>query len=692
MAKIKRKKRENTKNKGMLNLLKNKFGLTPLYLMFLILLSAVALVIIISNVDNDSTKSIVKNFPILNNNHNTELKKFASAEEFEDYLQSSEDISGSYNMMGIRNIAMPMMEEFAMDSAVKTDSAIGTGGASSMPNRISETNVQVSGIDEPDILKTDGKEIYFSNADTYYWRMMPEAILDVESDAILPRPDVYYTTKLFNAWPPNDLKLDSEINLLGNLLLSDNNLMILSGQRVDTFDVSNKENPEQKWELKLDSRSSIVTSRLYNNKLYLIVQNPLNRYNPCPIMPLSIGGSDLKIACTDIYHPINPSPVDATFVAMVINPENGQVENKVSFLGSTYSSTVYMSQKNLYVTYNDQIDMFEFMLEFLNTEVKDLLPQSVLAKLNKINTYDISSNSKMTEMQILLEEWLSSTNDDQLLKLESELENRADKYFEEHKRQMYGTGIVKIGLNKLAIEANGRVPGTLLNQFSLDEYDDHLRVATTVGNRWGFGMSGAVEEANDVYVLDKNLKTVGSVTDLGLSERIYSARFVGPNGYLVTFRQTDPFYVIDLSDHKNPKMVGELKIPGYSSYLHPISDTKILGIGMEGGQVKISYFDVSNPTEPKEIDKYSLSDYGSDALYNHHAFLLDSKHQVFFLPSYKGGYVFSYANDKLELVRAVSVNNVKRALYLEDYMYIVADEYMAILDENNWEKVNEIDF
>ena len=176
-----------------------------------------------------------------------------------------------------------------------------------------------------------------------------------------------------------------------------------------------------------------------------------------------------------------------------------------------------------------------------------------------------------------------------------------------------------------------------------------------------------------------------------MSEQIYSVRFIGDLGYLVTFRQTDPFYVLNLADPSNPRMVGELKIPGYSSYLHPISENRILGIGMEGGNVKLSYFNVADSSNPQEISKYSLSEYGSEVLYNHHAFLQDEKHQVFFLPSYSGGYVFSYANDKLELVKAVSLPDTKRALYLDNYLYVLANDYMAVLDESNWEKVNELD-
>ena len=260
---------------------------------------------------------------------------------------------------------------------------------------------------------------------------------------------------------------------------------------------------------------------------------------------------------------------------------------------------------------------------------------------------------------------------------------------------METTGIVKISLEDFDIKANGNVPGVPLNQFSLDEYQEHLRIAINVGERifgWRWGIGGASASANDVYVLDKDLKIAGALYDLGLEERIYSARFIEDKGYLVTFRQIDPFYVLDLSNPKNPQLKGELKIPGYSSYLHPISKDKILGVGKEGSKIKISLFDVKSPENPTEVSKYTLEEYWSDILNTHHAFLLDKKHQIFFLPGAKGGYIFSYKDDKLELTKAVSKVNARRAVYINDYLYIIGDDKMVVLNEKDWERINELEF
>lgn len=277
---------------------------------------------------------------------------------------------------------------------------------------------------------------------------------------------------------------------------------------------------------------------------------------------------------------------------------------------------------------------------------------------------------------------------DDRLKFTNEMQNRLTNYRKSQLRNFDKTIVAKIGLGDLKFYASGAVPGQPLNQFSLDEYNGNLRIATTIGSSW-FMRS---ETANDVYVLDPEMKIIGSVLDLGKTEKIYSARFIEDKGYVVTFRQTDPFYVIDLADPRDPKLAGELKIPGYSGYLHPVNKDKIIGVGMENSNVKISYFNVIDPKNPAEMDKYSLDEHWSEAVSNHHAFLMDSRHEIFFMPGGNGGYIFSYANNKLSLKKAVSGINSKRAIYINDYLYVIGDNKISVLDENTWEKIKEFEF
>ena len=180
-----------------------------------------------------------------------------------------------------------------------------------------------------------------------------------------------------------------------------------------------------------------------------------------------------------------------------------------------------------------------------------------------------------------------------------------------------------------AYAASGEVKGRLLSQWSMSEHDGHLRVATTEGDAW---IEGEGESASAVSVLAESgdeLETVGRVGGLGRGEDIYAVRFVGEVGFVITFEQTDPLYALDLSDPADPRMTGELKIPGYSAYLHPVGGELLLGIGQSGtdsGQVtgsQASLFDVGDLADPQRVDKLDLARgqwSSSAAEFDHHAF------------------------------------------------------------------------
>jgi hypothetical protein len=178
--------------------------------------------------------------------------------------------------------------------------------------------------------------------------------------------------------------------------------------------------------------------------------------------------------------------------------------------------------------------------------------------------------------------------------------------------------------------ASGRVPGYLLNQFAMSEYRGVLRVASTETPTW-WGGAPQRESQSFVTTLDRNgpaLLPLGQVSGLGKGERIYAVRFVDEAGFVVTFRQVDPLYTIDLADPRDPKVLGELKILGYSAYLHPLRNDLLLGVGQdasEEGRVRgfqLSLFDVSNLRNPARLHQRSLGEYSSsEAEYDHHAFL-----------------------------------------------------------------------
>ena len=187
--------------------------------------------------------------------------------------------------------------------------------------------------------------------------------------------------------------------------------------------------------------------------------------------------------------------------------------------------------------------------------------------------------------------------------------------------------------------ASGEVDGFLLNQFALDEYEGDIRVASTTTPPWrGEGSGEPSQSSVTVLTTEANrLVEVGQVDGLGITETIRAVRFMGPIGYVVTFRQTDPLYVIDLSDHTNPVAAGELKIPGFSSYLHPVGEGRLLGVGQdadeESGRVRglqLSLFDVSNPSNPQRLDTFALET-DADATESHVSSPIEHDHKAFTL-------------------------------------------------------------
>lgn len=616
----------------------------------------------------------------------TRVEQFKSEDEFKQYLTEAESgFAGSFGLGLMGGVGEPMFFDGGARSIGQPALELGAPPGAATVDRVSETTVQVKGIDEPDIVKTDGRSIFYSSSFARYLPMLEEPIEIQDRIApSFPRPSA--ETKIIKAFPPADLARVAGIDKQGDLLLADRVLVIFSGNEILGYDVSDPKSPSRKWTFELEGKNQIVASRLYQNRIYIVAQTRVSRDSPCPI-PLRSGMKPLSIPCREIYHPIAPIPVDSTFSVLALNPQTGDVDKRVSFVGSSGMSIVYMSSDAIYVTYTFFANLIDLFYNFFS-ENPDLISQSVLKRIDQLRGYDISAASKFTEFGVILEEYYNSLSDDERLRIENEMQNRMETYMKAQARDLQKTGIAKIKVSDLSVVSTGGVPGVLLNQFSLDEYQDHLRVATTVSG--GFLVGG--ESENDVYVLDQNLRIVGQVQGLGLTERIYSVRFVADKGFIVTFRQIDPFYVLDLSNPTKPQLKGELKIPGYSSYLHPITRDRILGVGKEGAKVKVSLFDVGSAENPREASKYMLDETWSDILNTHHAFLLDTKHVVFFLPGSRGGYVFSYRNDDLRLLRAVSDIQARRAIFINDYMYIIGDDKIVVLNEIDWEEVNRLSF
>lgn len=602
------------------------------------------------------------------------FEKFKSEEEIRDYFASA-----------TRGYGIPMF-----GGGVARDLAFSTATQEALPStatdtkRVSETNVQVGGIDEPDVVKTDGTNIYFSSQNfVYFDTPVKPLVLDRGTESIAV-PPIYQEpkTKVVSALPPNTIALASEIDANGELMLADSKLLVFSYDRVKAFDISDPDNPVIAWENKFDENFNYQTARKLDGNIYLVLRRYTGFDFPCP-MPLYQSG--LSIACTDIYRPGQPIATDSVYSILKIDPKNGNSQASVTFVGSN-DSVVYMSPSAIYTTFTMYPNMIEFTASFLS-ENQDLIPQNIALRINNLIALDISQESKNNELNIIVQRYLTTLSNDERTRVENELTNRMNTYLASHGRELQKTKVVKIDTN-LNISATSDVPGAPINQFSLDEFNGELRIATTLSASTMFG-SG--ESTNDLYVLGGDLSIKGSLQGLAKGERIYSARFIDDKAYLVTFKQIDPFFVIDLSDSSNPKVAGELKIPGFSSYLHPLAKNMILGVGQEDSRVKLSVFNVSDPTNPVEVEKYLLDEYWTDVATTHHAFLHDPEHKVFFMPAGQNGFVFGYEGS-LTLKKAISDLNARRALYIGDNMYIVGDQEIVVLNEVNWEEVSNLEF
>ena len=250
---------------------------------------------------------------------------------------------------------------------------------------------------------------------------------------------------------------------------------------------------------------------------------------------------------------------------------------------------------------------------------------------------------------------------------------------------------------KLSGSAQGKVKGYLNDSFSIDEYDNTLRLVTTVTHN-----VGSSSQSNSVYVLDADLKTIGKIEDLAKDEQVYSARFLGDTGYFVTY---DPLFSVDFSDPENPKILGKLKIPGFSEYLHFYSDNLLLGIGMDTDEngvtngVKVSMFDISDPSDVKEVSKYTLDQYYySDVFSDYRAALVDPEKNLIGFPlsgSADQYVILSYDKDQgfqVQMQEEVNGNSYlgTRGVYANDKFYVINGNAIEAYRMGDYVKIDDL--
>jgi len=579
---------------------------------------------------------------------NQPLKKFSSYQELVAFVKK-----------GPQDIPQSLFQRFqSMLQSLKTGKfrgvlspSWGVEQAGAGFPEYSPTNIQVEGVDEADVVKTDGRYIYLVSGSVVY---------------------------ILYAYPPEDAQVLSKLDLSGTVVgifVNGEKLVVFrSGSAhpeevffmtwtmttsILTYDLSDRSKPVLERNVTVDG--SYFSSRMIGDYVYAVIieQAYLINDSAVALPEIHSGDSRVKVEASNIYHTDLPDAYDFFTNMIAINVQDAGEEPTVETFLLGVTSCLYVSRENIFLT--------------------------------------------------------------------------SPAY--------HGNNIHKISIEKgeITYVANGFVPGYVLNQFSMDEYNGYFRIATTTSDMW----SGA--SRNNVYILDMNLTVVGKLEDLASGERIHSARFMGDRCYLVTFRKVDPLFVIDLENPSNPEVLGFLKITGYSDYLHPYDENHIIGIGKETVAaeegdfawyqgVKISLFDVSNVSNPQEIGKYEIGDRGTDSpvLRDHKAFLFDRSRNLLVIPVlvaeidetqypeevppyaygepvWQGAYVFNISLDEGLVLkgRITHIENdadlmnsdfyfsspyyVKRTLYIDNLLYTISDKKIKMNNLENLEEIGVMD-
>lgn len=685
------------------------------------------------------------------------IKKFNNLSELKEFLAESQSESGvSYGSGIMRSLASPMAEEksAAFDSIAGAPSgnvpqALGLGGGGEVKPDYSKTNVQVEGVDEADIIKTDGKNIYLvSGSILYIVSAQPS-----ESMEILSKIDLKSV--------PRDIYLDGDrLAVFG----ADYNFQPLSaggisggagGSAPDTgsagvatppsrinremmtirrfeatffkvYDITDPKNPALSRDLVFDG--NYTNSRLIGDYVYFLTTTYSYNYDNF-VMPLIYSkGVALAEEAPAIYYFDLPYNSQSFVRVSAINLKSADEAPATETYLLENAQNIYMSAGNLYITYTKYVSEQELVMAVVKDLMLSRLPsedQARIAKIEATDDYILTLAEKLFKINAIIEQYVRKLSPDAQAQTAKDLEAAIKQKYQDISKELEKTVIHKIAVagGKLEYKGEGAVTGTVLNQYSMDESDGYFRIATTKNQSWSsFAPQDDNQSYNNVYVLDGDLKTVGRLEGLAKSERIYSARFMGKRAYLVTFKQTDPLFTIDLSEPADPKVLGELKIPGFSNYLHPYDENTLIGIGHEtsenqwGGTVtgglKIALFDVADVGAAKVIDEYLIGGPGSDseALNDPHAFLFSKEKNLLVIPAtireggrgfdwgkfvFSGALVFDLSEKKLKLKGRIDHsdggragvsenwygynfynNTVRRSLYINDSLYTFSSKYL----------------
>ncbi len=556
--------------------------------------------------------------------------------EDQEYIASEGETftDGNTNGTATNDTAMPGSTE---NTATKDD-----GVKNEAEDDFSTTTEQVEGVSEADIVKTDGKYIYYIKGTTF---SIFKA--DGENSALVSQTELSreYTTDY------------------GDMFLKDDRVIILQPDQVGKsvvslliYDVSDPINPKKVNEVCQDGWYN--TSRMVGDYIYIVSNCHINLENidkddPTTFVPTTeANGVCEPVPADSIYRYEEDEYTNQYTVIGAFNYKDGVLNDTASLLGGT--DNVYCSQGNI-----------------------------ILANRRYKNDSDIEGSY--------------SVNYNVVSRLE-------------------------ISKGKIEYKVSGEVDGEIENQFFIDEHNGYFRFVTTAtiatqtkqrfDNTNSEIVSYSSETSARLTVLDSTLKKVGEINDLAKGERVYSVRFMGDIAYFVTFRQTDPLFSADLSDPASPKILGELKIPGFSEYMYPYGDDLLLGFGMDADKVtgrttclKLSMFDITDPTNVTEQNKTLLDKYSySPALYNHKAMLVqpeknligfaatdDFNNSKYMIYKYTGSSFERTAVLTVETDYKYAMDDV-RGLFVGNAFYVISKDVLQIFDMNTFLQIGIVEF
>ena len=582
-------------------------------------------------------------------------------------LPKVENFKNLYAMLKARDTKRYYIDDMLSVDSITNANSKNETATNEVANDYSKTNTQVQGVDEADIVKTDGTYIYYLTNEKL-------TIINTENASQMKEMS---TIKFDETFTPEEIFLN-------------NDKIIVIGKRYEYDKTERKIGIDEDFLYPNYMDKTYTSAKLYNVK---------DKTNPTLERTVEVEGDYLtaRMIGSNVYIASNKYMYYAYICNTYKSTELNEDDFKPHYLDTATSNE----------TKSINFDCIYYIPEFEDTNYLNIV------------AFNITNNQEAN-----VESYLGAG--EEIYASKENLYVTKTKYdYERKNKTSITTEIYKFNLNNAncTFAKAGDVPGSVLNQFSMDECNGYFRIATTDSTSWN-----SESNTNNLYVLNENLETIGKIEGLAKGERIYSVRFMGNRAYMVTFVQTDPLFVIDLSNPTTPTVLGELKIPGYSKYLHPYDETHLIGIGEDtevvnygyGDRVvtngmKMAMFDVTDPNNPQELYNVKIGEKGtySELLYNHKALLFSKEKNIIAFPisitdndykvTFQGAIVYGVSlekgfelktkisNSATDYDRYYSRNRVERIIYIKDTLFTLSNGLIKAVDLNTFETKGSIE-